>query len=137
MRARFMKLMMISLLVLLAMNSLADALLGIRAGNCSIGHVILTVDGNKVRHGDSSFCRVIFTIDGKKLREGDSSFGRILATAGNNVWVLIGDSSFGKATATVTGSQVREGDSSYGKVIATIKGGQMSGVAAAVFLLLR
>ena len=48
-----------------------------------------------------------------------------------------GDSSYGPVIATVNGNTVREGDSSYGRVIATVEGGEMSGAAAAAFMLMR
>lgn len=61
----------------------------------------------------------------------------MLVTLGADGRVRRGDSSYGPVIATVTGNTVREGDSSYGRVIATVEGGEMSGAAAAAFMLLR
>jgi hypothetical protein len=117
--------------------ALADATLRIRLGDSSYGKVVLTVMGSKVHLGDSGYTSTIFTLDGNKVREGDSSYGHVLVTLGSGGRVHRGDSAYGPVIATVTGSSVSEGNSSYGRVIATVDGGEMSGAAAAAFLLLR
>lgn len=118
-------------------SALAEAALRIRMGDNSYGKVVLTVVGSKVRTGDSSYSSTIFTLDGNKVREGESSYGPVLVTLGADGKVRRGDSSYGPVIATVIGNTVREGDSSYGRVIATVEGGEMSGAAAAAFMLLR
>jgi hypothetical protein len=126
-------------LLVLASNSpsLAGSPLRVWLGSSGYGKVILTVDGSKVHRGDSPYGPVIFTIEGNRIREGDSAYGQVVASVGPNGRVHLGDSPYGKTIATVNGGQVREGDAAYGETIATTEGGQMTGAAAATFLLLR
>lgn len=80
---------------------------------------------------------VIFTIDGNKIREGNSSYGKVIANVDEHGRVHEGSSSYGRTIANVDDGQVREGSSSYGKTIANTDGGRMSGAAAASLMLLR